>query len=273
MVAASPLETYIRHLARAPGKRLPSKLDVVIDGHSVSVSAAYGILSYVAQSGSIQVERISASGPGALLGCLFLLGAFGDAEFNDLLLAAPRGLRTAALLQYTAEYVRAAPVAHVVGLSEKLIISYNDLRHGAPAIGLRFPTKDRLLRMLARTCRLPGITGHAAGPRFCGGAAPRLVDDPSRATLLIAANHPIRRLAAALLPTRTDSLSGALDAVADAHSFFSGQSSLTCSYYVQGTSVAAAWMGVRARLIAFLCGLVYRRQRAHLSQSEKEGEG
>ena len=275
MSATLPLETYIGRLARAPGKRLPSKLDIVIDSHSMSVSAVYGVLAYIEQSRSIRVERISASGTGALLGCLFFLGAFDKAEFCDLVLAAPNGLRTAALLQYTVEQVEAAKPAQIAALSERLLVSYNDLRGSATAVAFRFLSKRRLLRLLTRACRPPGFAGNGLGQRFCGGAAPRLIDDPSRATLLVSPTHPMRSLVSFLLPHRTDSLSTVLDAVADIHSFFSGRPSLHCSYYAPGLSLPAAWMGMRAHILVYLCGILYRRQkqRGHRSQSEKAGEG
>lgn len=273
MGAADALNQFIVNLAGSPERTVPGSLDVVLDGGSVSLGCAYGILSYLAASDPIKVGRVSASGTASLLACLFLLGGFGCAELSSIVTHSPPSTLPSILYHHVSVRVREIPLTHVAALSGRLFVTYSDLRRGIAPTCSRFPRKSKLLRVLRRACRSPVLPERALCPRFCGVAAPRLLEDGHQPTLLVSSNHPARALTASLLPARVDGFSVVLDGAIDAHSFLSGRTSLHCSYYMPGQSLPAIWTGLRAVLLASLAGLVHTRQMAHLSQSENVGDG
>ena len=131
MSATLPLETYIDHLARAP-EWLPSKLDVVIVG-TMPVSAVL-MRSPTSRRLAPFVLTHLGLGPRRLLG-VCSAGAFDKASFATVL-AAP----TVCGQPHCAVHSGAGghKPAQIAALSERLLVSYADLRSGAPVLGLRF---------------------------------------------------------------------------------------------------------------------------------------
>lgn len=157
------LETFINALAiNIHNNEIPDKLDIVLEGGAINGSIHIGALCYLKElekMNKTKIMRISGVSCGALIGSLFLLIDLETIEKYYLKMAdclVSFG-NFSCLEKYLDEMLEKVEDDKIKALTDRLFISYTDLKTQERVVVSEFKTKDDLKNALFKSAFLPGL--------------------------------------------------------------------------------------------------------------------